>query len=147
MHSFCIWCSSDQRVGRNSWWSCCELDQTGIHYVPVSDWTMEKTGAKIVDSKRQITAVFAWTMNGTFLPPQLIYQGRMPFTSPRWCPFWLRYNLYRKYWACCWTNNLAAIIGNWLLCFNKLTIITLPAFYWSFLSDHSPSNLAGITAP
>jgi len=62
-------------------------DQTGIHYVPVSDWTMEKTGAKRVaiagaNDKRQITAVFAGAMNGTFLPPQLIYQGKTPKCLP-----------------------------------------------------------------
>lgn len=62
-------------------------DQTGIHYVPVSDWTMEKVGAKRVEivganDKRQITAVFAGTMSGEFLPPQLIYQGKTPKCLP-----------------------------------------------------------------
>ena len=52
-------------------------DQTGIHYVPVSSYTMEKEGAKRVelvgiDDKRQITAIFAGTMGGHFLPIQLI---------------------------------------------------------------------------
>ena len=56
-------------------------DQTGIHYVPVSSWTMAKEGSKRVeiagiDDKRQITAVFAGTMVGDFLPPQLIYKGK-----------------------------------------------------------------------
>ena len=55
-------------------------DQTGIKYVPVDTWTMEKEGSKRVqvigaDDKRQITAVFAGTVAGEFLPPQLIYQG------------------------------------------------------------------------
>ena len=55
-------------------------DQTGIKYVPVDTWTMEKEGSKRVqvigaDDKRQITAVFAGTVTGEFLPPQLIYQG------------------------------------------------------------------------
>lgn len=41
-------------------------DQTGIHYVQVGSWTMEKEGAKMVeiagvDDKRQITAVFPAT--------------------------------------------------------------------------------------
>lgn len=49
-------------------------DQTGIHYVPVSSWTMEKEGSKRVeiagiDDKRQITAVFAGTLIGDFLSP------------------------------------------------------------------------------
>lgn len=55
-------------------------DQTGIHYIPVSSWTMEKEGAKrveitAVDDKRQITAVFGGSLTGDFLPIQLIYQG------------------------------------------------------------------------
>ena len=55
-------------------------DQTGIHYVPVRSWTMEKEGTKrveivAVDDKQQITAVFAGTLTGDFLPPQLIYKG------------------------------------------------------------------------
>ena len=44
------------------------------------DWTMDKKGTKKVklaglDDKRQITAVFAATMTGDFLPPQLVYKG------------------------------------------------------------------------
>ena len=55
-------------------------DQTGIHYVPVGSWTMAKQGAQrveivAVDDKRQITAVFAGSLTGDFLPPQLIYKG------------------------------------------------------------------------
>ena len=48
-------------------------DQTGIQYVPVSQWTMEREGMKHIEiagsqDKRQITAVFGATMNGSFLP-------------------------------------------------------------------------------
>ena len=55
-------------------------DQTGIHYVPVASWTMDKEGSKrveivAVDDKRQITAVFAGSLAGDFLPLQLIYKG------------------------------------------------------------------------
>ena len=55
-------------------------DQTGIYYVPVGSWTMEKEGSKRmeivgIDDKRQITAVFAGSLTGDFLPPQLIYKG------------------------------------------------------------------------
>ena len=55
-------------------------DQTGIHYVPVGSWMLEKEGAKkveitAIDDKRQITAVFAGSLPGDFLPPQLIYKG------------------------------------------------------------------------
>ena len=62
-------------------------DQTGIHYIPVGSWTMEKEGAKRVEitavaDKRQITAVFAGSLTGDFLPPQLIYKG----TTPRCLP-------------------------------------------------------------
>lgn len=62
-------------------------DQTGIHYVPVSKWTMEREGSKRVeitglDDKRQITVVFAGTMKGDFLPPQLIYKGKSPKCLP-----------------------------------------------------------------
>lgn len=62
-------------------------DQTRIHYVPVSSWTMAKEGSKRVkiagiDDKRQITAVFGGTMAGDFLPPQLIYQGKTHKSLP-----------------------------------------------------------------
>ena len=50
------------------------FDQTEIHYIPVSDWTMAEEGSKRVeitgkDDKCQLTAVFAGTMSGEFLPP------------------------------------------------------------------------------
>ena len=56
-------------------------DHTGIHYVPVSNWTLAKEGSKRVEiagaeDKRQITAVFAATKSGKFLPPQVIYAGK-----------------------------------------------------------------------
>ena len=56
-------------------------DQTAIHYVPSSSWTMEVEGSKRVDlggkdDKRQITACFAGTMTGHFLPTQLVYEGK-----------------------------------------------------------------------
>jgi hypothetical protein len=56
----------------------CELlinwDQTGIHYVPVSSWTMAKEGSKRVeivgiDDKRQITAVILCQQNSIQLQP------------------------------------------------------------------------------
>ena len=55
-------------------------DQTGLNYVPSDSYTMEKEGTKRVpiiaaDDKCQITAVFAGTLTGGFLPPQLIYKG------------------------------------------------------------------------
>jgi hypothetical protein len=50
-------------------------DHTGIKYVPVGNWTK---GSDIVGmhDKRQITAVFGCTMEGEFLPPQIIYGGK-----------------------------------------------------------------------
>ena len=50
-------------------------------YVPVSEWTTEKVGSKRVEiaglqDKRQITAVFAGSLTGDFLPIQLVYQGK-----------------------------------------------------------------------
>ena len=80
-------------------------DQTGINYVPISSWTMEQEGTKRVevigkDDKRQLTALFACSMSGDFLPIQLVYQGKtikclpkfqfpndwdITYTSNHWC--------------------------------------------------------------
>ena len=56
-------------------------DQTGIHLVPASGWTMDIMGSKRVEisggnDKRQITAIFCGSLTGDFLPIQLIYQGK-----------------------------------------------------------------------
>ena len=56
-------------------------DQMGINYIPVSSWTMEEEDSKRVevagkDDKRQLTALFACSMSGDFLPIQLVYQGK-----------------------------------------------------------------------
>lgn len=50
-------------------------DQTGIHYVPVSNWTMDKEGSGRVeivgvDNKRQITAVLCVTNLATICHPK-----------------------------------------------------------------------------
>ena len=55
-------------------------DQVGMKIVPSSAWTMEKSGTKrveitAIDDKRQITAVFACLLAGSFLSIQLIYKG------------------------------------------------------------------------
>jgi len=60
-------------------------DQTAIYYVPMS---IEKEGSKRVepagkDDKLQITAVLAGTMNGDFLPVQLVY-GVKQHTVSHW---------------------------------------------------------------
>ena len=59
----------------------CNWDQTGLSIIPTGNWTMHKTGAKVVpiahsDDKRQITAVLAANAMGKYLPPQLIYKGK-----------------------------------------------------------------------
>ena len=62
-------------------------DHTAIKIVPSSSWTMEKKGVKrieivAIDDKRQITAVLACTLDGTFLPIQLIFQGKTEKCHP-----------------------------------------------------------------
>ena len=57
-------------------------NQTGIHYIPVSSWIMEKEGSKQVeiagiDDKREIIAV-GWRL----LLPQLIYKGKTKKSLP-----------------------------------------------------------------
>ena len=52
-------------------------DHMGIHYVPVSNWTMAAEGLKWIEvaglgDKRQLTAVFGASLAGDFLPPQII---------------------------------------------------------------------------
>ena len=59
-------------------------DHIGIHYVPVSNWTMAKEGSKRIEivgteDKRQITAVFA------NIPWQEIFFAHRSFT-PRCLP-------------------------------------------------------------
>lgn len=56
-------------------------DQTGIRLVPSSSWTMEQRGVKRVEmvgqnDKRLITAVFCGSIQGDFLPVQVIYKGK-----------------------------------------------------------------------
>ena len=55
-------------------------DQTGLNYVPVFNWMMEKERAKCIEikglgDKRQFMAVFGDTLTGEFLPIQLVYWG------------------------------------------------------------------------
>ena len=67
-------------------------DHTGINYIPVSKWTMEAEGSKMVvvtgiEDKRKITAVLSITMSGNYLPPQLIYQGTTNRCLPKMITF------------------------------------------------------------
>ena len=62
-------------------------DHTGLKYVPVSSWTMAKEGSKRVeisgiDDKRQITALFTVSLDGSFLSIQLIYCGKLRACLP-----------------------------------------------------------------
>lgn len=63
-------------------------DQTGIHLIPSSSWTMEKEGTRRVEiegfgSKSQITAVFGATLSGDFLPVQVVYAGKTVRCHPK----------------------------------------------------------------
>jgi len=62
--------------------------QTALNYVPPASWIMEVEGSKRVDltgkdDKRQITACFAGTMAGDFLPLQLVYEDKTPRCLPQ----------------------------------------------------------------
>ncbi|XP_061195962.1 uncharacterized protein LOC133204236 [Saccostrea echinata] len=80
-------------------------DHTGINYVPVSSWTMEVEGTQRVpiiglDDKRQVTVVFAGTLSGDFLAPQVIYQGKTSACHPEY-DFPLAWNITHSpnHWA------------------------------------------------
>ena len=65
------------------------LDQTPLKYVPVSHHTMAKKGVKSVSiagssDKRCITGTFVITLEGDFLPLQLIYDGKIKQSLPRY---------------------------------------------------------------
>ena len=76
-------------------------DQTGIDYVPVSSWTMEKEGSKwekLLDLRtktRVLLCLGAQWLEIFFL---LIDVSREYQQTPSiyWIPFWLAYNLHRK---------------------------------------------------
>ena len=63
-------------------------DQTGLNFVPYAEWTMEVKGSRRVEvaglsDKRQMTAIFAGSADGNFLPFQLIYSGTTTKCLPR----------------------------------------------------------------
>lgn len=63
------------------------LDQTGMKLVPAGDWTMAPLVSKRVEiaglgDKRQITATFAGSLDGNFLPMQVLYQGKTTRCHP-----------------------------------------------------------------
>ena len=64
------------------------LDQTPLFYVSPGKNTFSFKGAKNVpikrvDDKRQITANFAVSLTGKFLPIRLIYKGKTKLSLPR----------------------------------------------------------------
>ena len=70
-------------------------DQTGIRLISSLSWTMEEKGVKRVEAigesdKRQITTVLAGTIQGDFLPLQLIYKGTTSRCHPKYAfpPGW-----------------------------------------------------------
>ena len=63
-------------------------DQTGLNVVPASVWTMNKQGKRRVKmiglkDKQQITVVFYGTIQGDFLPVQLIFKGKTSRCNPK----------------------------------------------------------------
>lgn len=63
------------------------MDQTGVHLAPADVRTYEQRGSKHVavvaaEDKRQITACIASSLNGDFLPLQLIFQGKTDACHP-----------------------------------------------------------------
>ena len=64
-------------------------NQTGFKLVPTGDWTMAKEGSKRVEvaglvDKWQVTATFAACLDGTFLPMQILYQGKTARCHPKY---------------------------------------------------------------
>ena len=65
------------------------LDQTPLPYVSPGKHTFDVKGVKTVpikgiDDKRQITATFAISMSGEFLPIQVIYEGKTKICLPKY---------------------------------------------------------------
>ena len=80
-------------------------DQTGINIVPASLWTMDQQGKKRVEmiglkDKRQITAVFCASIQGDFLPIQLIFKGKTSRCHPNFkFPEWWHITHSPKRWS------------------------------------------------
>ena len=65
------------------------IDQTSLSYVNTGKYTFSFKGAKDipvigVDDKLQITAIFAFSCTGEFLPIQLIYAGKTERRLPKY---------------------------------------------------------------
>ena len=89
-------------------------DHTAIKIVPSSNWTMEKKGTKrveiaAIDDKRQITALFACTISGNFLPMQLIYKGTTTKCLPKLKDEGFSSDWHITYTANHWANEVTTI--------------------------------------
>ena len=65
------------------------IDQTPLSYVSPGKYTFDLKGSKTVpvkgiDDKRQITATFAISLSGEFLPLQVIYEGKTKRCLPKY---------------------------------------------------------------
>lgn len=63
------------------------VDETDLHLIPVSNWTMEKEGSQKVkiegmDDKREVTAVVGASSTGMLLPIQILYTGETERCHP-----------------------------------------------------------------
>ena len=62
-------------------------DETALHLVSTGQWTMHHARKVITisnsDDKHQVTAVFAATLTGDFLAPQMIYKGKTERSHPK----------------------------------------------------------------
>ena len=82
------------------------VDQTPLSYVSPGKYTCSLKGAKNVpikclDYKRQIAATFVVTTTGSFLPIQLIYQGKSKRCLPK---FTFPSDFHVTFTANCWSN-------------------------------------------
>ena len=80
-------------------------DQTRLNVVPASAWTMDKQGKRRVEmiglkDKRQITAIFCGSIQGDFLPIQLIFKGKTSRCHPKFrFPEWWHITHSPKRWS------------------------------------------------
>jgi len=104
-------------------------DQTGMKYVPVSDWTFEQKGAKRVEiaglgDKRQITVLMSCAMDGKLLPTQVVYAGKTPACLPK-----IKYpeNWHLTYSENHWSNEhtMMGYLHNILIPYVKVTRLNL----------------------
>ena len=66
-------------------------DQTGVNFVPASQWTQEEKGSSRVEiagvgDKCQITVTVAGTLSGKLLPFQVLYEGKTEWCHPSLVP-------------------------------------------------------------